>query len=58
MKRLLAVLLILSLLLGCAVAESAAQPETTHQIEMKSFPFYLAKVDLQVDFPLYFVDGS
>jgi len=41
MKRLLAVLLILSLLLGCAVAESAAQPETTHQIEMKSFPLYL-----------------
>jgi len=58
MKRLLAVLLILSLLLGCAVAESAAQPETTHQIEMKSFPLYLAKVDLQVDFPLYFVDGA
>lgn len=55
MKRLLAILITLSLLLGCgcAVAETAA-----HQVEMKTFPTYSnLDTDWKVDFPLYFVDG-
>ena len=64
MKRLLALLITLSLLLGCAaaepVAETAAEPATTHQIEMKTFPFYVgSKTTIWwEDFPLYFVDGT
>ena len=40
MKRLLAILITLSLLFGCAGAETAAEPTATHQIERKTFPFY------------------
>jgi len=63
MKRLLALLITLTMLLGCAVAEPAAEttaePATTHQIEMKTFPFYvISKTEIWwEDFPLYFVDG-
>lgn len=55
MKRLLAILITLSMLLGCgcAAAETAA-----YQIEMKTFPTYSnLDPDWKVDFPLYFVDG-
>ena len=42
MMRILATILSLALLLGCAVAETAEKPVTTYQIEMKTFPFYVA----------------
>ena len=60
MKRLLALMITLSLLFGCAAAETAAEPVATHQIEMKTFPFYEgAKTEIwREDFPLYFVDGA
>ena len=63
MKRLLAILMTLCLLLGCAAAETAAETPaeetTTHQIEMKTYPFYEAsRTDIwRDDFPIYFVDG-
>ena len=58
MKRLLAILITLSLLFGCVSAASAAEPEA-HQIERKTFPFYYS-VDQKrdEDFPLFFVDGA
>ena len=40
MKRLLALMITLSLLFGCAAAETATEPVAMHQIEMKTFPFY------------------
>ena len=56
MKRLLAILITLSMLLGCGCA---AAETATYQIEMKTFPTYsLANPDWKVDFPLYFVDGA
>ena len=60
MKRILATILSLALLLGCAVAETAEEPVTTYQIEMKTFPFYVASRALKWrdDFPLYFIDGA
>ena len=61
MKRMLAVLLALALLLGCAAAETAAETESAaHQIEQKTYPFYLDKSNKlwREDFPLYFLDGA
>ena len=56
MKRLLAILITLSMLLGCGCA---AAETATYQIEMKTFPTYsIANPDWKVDFPLYFVDGA
>ena len=63
MKRILALLIALTLLIGCACAESAAEPGTetgAHQIEKKTFAFYMMKPDKiwREDFPLYFLDGA
>lgn len=60
MKRILALLTALALLLGCAAAETAEAPEAAApQIEMKTYPLYLLYKDQTwpEDFPLYFVDG-
>ena len=58
MKRLLTILITLSLLLGCACA--TAETAEAHQIEMKEFPFYMTSAEhtYPKDFPLYFVDGA
>ena len=58
MKRLLTVLITLSLLFGCVSVTSAAE-SAAHQIERKTFPFYFS-VDKKrdEDFPLFFVDGA
>ena len=60
MKRLLALLLTLALLLGCAAAETAAEPESAPpQVTTKNFPVYAFSVTAtwKEDFPLYFLDG-
>ena len=73
MKRILAMLLALILLVGCGMAEPAVETETAagteapaepeaaavQKIEMKTFPFYLFSPDLTwpEEFPLYFADG-
>ena len=66
LKRMLALLTALALLLGCAAAETAVetepaakQEEVVHQIEAKLFPCYLFSNEspLWEEFPLYFQDG-
>ena len=60
MKRLLALLITLTLLLGCAAAETAAEPEAAPpQVTTKVFPVYAFSVEetWREDFPLYFLDG-
>ena len=45
MKRLLALLITLTLLLGCAAAETAAEPEAAPpQVTTKDFPVYAFSV--------------
>ena len=59
-KRILALLTALAMLLGCAAAETAPEAvKGTHQIEMKAVPLYLENPDTlwPEDFPVYFVDG-
>ncbi len=59
MKRILALLTALTLLLGCAGAMAEAAPaEGTHQIEAQTVPVFQATgEELPGGFPLYFVDG-
>ena len=60
MKRLLALLITLTLLLGCAAAETAAKPEAAPpQVTTKNFPVYAfsGEETWREDFPLYFLDG-
>ena len=60
LKRVLALLTAITMLLGCAVAETAQEStETTHQIEMKTVPLYLSSPAAQLPggFTLYFKDG-
>ena len=60
MKRVLALLVALTLLLGCAVAETAVEAEAAApQIEMRTFPLYLCSPNEMwpEEFPLYFLDG-
>ncbi|MER1994852.1 MAG: hypothetical protein ABS897_12505, partial [Eubacteriales bacterium] len=60
MKRILALLTALAMLLGCAAAETAPEAgKGTHQIEVKAVPLYLENPDTlwPEDFPVYFVDG-
>lgn len=62
LKRFLAVLLSLAMILGCAAAETAAVPETeTHSIEAKKFSSYASSPSSLIEGEeaptLYFVDG-
>ena len=59
MKRFLIMLITFSMLFGSAAAVTAAESVDAHQIEMKTFPLYIASADniLTEKFPLYFVDG-
>ncbi len=60
MKRIIAWLMTLVLLLGCAAAGETAEPEKpNHKIE-KMYPLYLISTEIKSDndFPLYFVDGA
>jgi len=59
-KRFLTMLIILCMVLNCVLAVSAAETaDETHQIEMKTYPFYLNSIDKTwpEEFPLYFADG-
>ena len=61
MKRIIALLMILALLLGCAAAAETTEPEKpVYKIEEKKFPLYYDSTDIKSDhdFPLYFVDGA
>ena len=63
MKRIMAILLTLAMLLGCcAVAEPAEAVEATgtetYEIETKNFPVYVPNIaEAYAEIPLYFVDG-
>ena len=63
MKRIMAILLTLAMLLGCcAVAEPAEAVEATgtetYEIETKNFPVYVPNTaEAYTEIPLYFVDG-
>ena len=60
LKRFLPVLFTFVLVLSCAAGVNAAEAaDTTHQIEMKTYPFYLNSREetWPEEFPLYFVDG-
>lgn len=58
LKRMLALLAVLTLLSGCAAAETVRNG--ARQIEMKTVPFYIRSLDNQLPggFPLYFADGA
>ena len=61
MKRIIALLMILALLLGCAAAAETTEPEKpVYKIEEKKFPLYYDSTDIKSDhdFPLFFVDGA
>lgn len=60
MKRILALLTALAMLLGCAAAETAPEEgPQIHQIEMKTVPVYNYPSGISgVGFPLYFADGA
>lgn len=57
-KRLFSLLAVLTLLFGYTFAETTMQANT-HQIEMKTYPFYIQSPQEKqpYDVPLYFVDG-
>ncbi len=60
LKRILSLLTVLIMALGCASAETALETESpSHQIEMKTVPFYVANPGNKSPdgFPLYFADG-
>ena len=58
-KRILALLTTLALVLGCAAAETAPEADETHQIETKDVPFYGPEgKKASSGFPLYFLDGA
>ena len=58
LKRMIALLAVLTLLSGCAAAETVS--DGTRQIGMKTVPFYIRSLDNQLPggFPLYFADGA
>ena len=60
MKRLLTILITLSMLLGCTAAAAAEESEDVPQIEGKTFPVYVYTQEniWDEDFPLYFTDGA
>ena len=60
MKRILALLIALTMMFGCVGAVAETVPtEETHKIEEKSIPFILFTGDeFPASLPLYFVDGA
>ena len=58
LKRMIALLAVLTLLSSCAAAETVS--DGTRQIGMKTVPFYIRSLDNQLPggFPLYFADGA
>ena len=61
LKRILALLAALTLLLGCACASAETNTfATAHRIEMKNVPMYILSPQAQLPggFPLYFADGA
>ena len=61
LKRILALLAALTLLLGCACAAAETNTSATaHRIEMKNVPMYILSPQAQLPggFPLYFADGA
>lgn len=60
-KRIFALLTVLALLSGCAVAEGDAEPgKNTYEITRESYPLYFFTLEdkSEKDFPLYFADGA
>ena len=63
MKKLLAILMAIMLVLGSAAAETAAEPETeAAYFTMKKVPMYMGKLsevrDGDQELPLWFLDGA